>query len=294
MNDPINGADPSGLDGPGCGDDLSEGCLHSDPLPYQPPDCNLCGPGLPPQQPAGPPRQPVSVNIAYTEWRESWVSEQIDAQSELANLQNRWRAGSIGGFGGWVQVLSVAEKEAIAEGQLAYSDEALQWIEIQHNTLGRDIPTTAQISAYMAQVAGAHDAVDSVVNTIVLALVGSAGSGRPVDETPRGRAVSSTVDPATGQPVGRFVVDPRGNAMIEPKGGSTVPAGRAGVDTHTLYPNGANYQRLNPVGHGNNQTPHGHGHLQGTGTGIDGQGPSIDRLGNPVPWNSSAAHWPIR
>jgi hypothetical protein len=82
--------------------------------------------------------------------------------------------------------------------------------------------------------------------------------------------------------------------MIQPKGGSTVPAGRGGGDTHTLYPNGSNYQRLNPVGHPRNPTPHGHGHLPGTGPGMRGQGPSIDPRGNVVPWNSPAAHWPIR
>jgi hypothetical protein len=36
--------------------------------------------------------------------------------------------------------------------------------------------------------------------------------------------------------------------MIEPVGGRTVSAGKGGVDTHTLYPNGSNYQRLNPQG----------------------------------------------
>jgi hypothetical protein len=36
--------------------------------------------------------------------------------------------------------------------------------------------------------------------------------------------------------VGRFIGDDRGNVFIEPVGGSTVPAGRNGVDTHwTIY-----------------------------------------------------------
>ena len=81
--------------------------------------------------------------------------------------------------------------------------------------------------------------------------------------------------------------------MIEPVGGSTVSAGRNGVDTHTLYPNGSNYQRYNPAGHGNNLTPHGHGHAMGTGAGRRGQGASIDVNSNVVPFNSSVAHWPI-
>ncbi|MEJ7932628.1 hypothetical protein WG922_21875, partial [Ramlibacter sp. AN1015] len=102
--------------------------------------------------------------------------------------------------------------------------------------------------------------------------------------------------PATdraGNEIGRIVVDSRGNAMIEPLGGRTGSAGKGGVDTHTLYPNGSNYQRLNPQGHGNNPTPHGHGHAPGTGPGMKGQGSSLDVNGNVVPWNSPAAHWPI-
>ena len=70
-------------------------------------------------------------------------------------------------------------------------------------------------------------------------------------------------------------------------------AGKDGVDTHTLYPNGSNYQRLNPKGHGNNPNPHGHGHLPGVGPGKNGQGPSLDPLGNVVQFNSNDAHWPI-
>ena len=108
-----------------------------------------------------------------------------------------------------------------------------------------------------------------------------------------GDNVGPTIDPRTEWEVGRFVVDPRENVMIEPVGGRTVTAGRGGVDTHTLYPNGSNYQRLNPVGHPRNPTPHAHGHLLGTGPGMRGQGPSISIFGNVVPWNSPEAHWPI-
>jgi len=85
--------------------------------------------------------------------------------------------------------------------------------------------------------------------------------------------------------------------MIEPKGGSTVGAGKTlkgGVrqDTHTTYPNGSNYQRLNTKGHGNDPTPHGHGHAVGSGSGMSGQGPSLDINGNIVPNDSPGAHWP--
>ena len=83
--------------------------------------------------------------------------------------------------------------------------------------------------------------------------------------------------------------------MIEPKGGSTVPhPAPGGPDTHTTYPNGSNYHRLNPNGHRNNPNPHGHGHLPGTGPGKSGQGPSIDPSGNQVPSNSGGAHWPAK
>jgi len=104
------------------------------------------------------------------------------------------------------------------------------------------------------------------------------------------------VGPATdkaGNQIGRIVMDSKGNAMIEPVGGRTVAAAKGGVDTHTLYPNGSNYQRLNPQGHANNPTPHGHGHAPGTGPGMKGQGASLDVHGNVVPSNSPAAHWPI-
>ncbi len=104
---------------------------------------------------------------------------------------------------------------------------------------------------------------------------------------------NKTIDSRTNMEIGRFIGDDRGNVFIEPVGGTTVPAGRNGVDTHTLYPYGSNYNRYNPVGHGNNTTPHGHGHLMGTGPGRRGQGPSIDVLGNVVPFNSPDAHWTI-
>jgi RHS repeat-associated protein len=112
-------------------------------------------------------------------------------------------------------------------------------------------------------------------------------------QTNHGTPPAPTVDPNTGVEVGRFVADANGNVMIEPQGGRTVPAGTTGQDTHTLYPNGSNYQRLNPTGHANNAIPHGHGHLQGTGTGKKGQGASIDNQGNVVKPNTAAAHWPI-
>jgi len=106
---------------------------------------------------------------------------------------------------------------------------------------------------------------------------------------------SLTTDPRTGKEVGRFIADEKGNVMIEPKGGRTVAFPQPdGVDTHTLYPNGSNYQRLNPQGHPGNPTPHGHGHAEGSGAGRRGQGASLDVDGNEVHPHSAAAHWPLK
>ena len=99
-----------------------------------------------------------------------------------------------------------------------------------------------------------------------------------------------------GVPVGRFISDQRANAMIEPIGGSTnsYPANTNRRDTHTFYPNGSNYMRLNPVGGhgGSNTNAHGHGHAPGL-PGKNGQGSSLHFYGNSVPSNSAAAHWSI-
>ncbi|KOF13590.1 hypothetical protein AC244_30605 [Ensifer adhaerens] len=100
-------------------------------------------------------------------------------------------------------------------------------------------------------------------------------------------------DPRTGLLIQRYIGDARGNIMFEPPGGSTVPGPNSG-ETHTLYPNGSNYHRLNPQGHRDNPIPHGHGHPMGTGPKMRGQGPSLDIHGNVVPWSSPDAHWPIR
>ena len=78
----------------------------------------------------------------------------------------------------------------------------------------------------------------------------------------------------------------------EKKGEKIMSAKRTKLVTHTLYPNGSNYQRYNPNWHPrSSSTPHGH--LQGTGPGMSGQGPSIDVNGNIVPWNSPDAHWKV-
>jgi hypothetical protein len=98
---------------------------------------------------------------------------------------------------------------------------------------------------------------------------------------------------ANGDTAGRFIADARGNVMFEPTGGSTVAAGRNNVDTHTTYPNGSTFQRLNPQGHGRDKTPHGHAHAPGSGFGKEMQGRSLNAQGKEVPFNSPAAHFPI-
>jgi hypothetical protein len=120
--------------------------------------------------------------------------------------------------------------------------------------------------AYFAYIMGSktNDLIDSFIDEYQSGNVALSDSNVNVDDTP-------VVDKRTGKEVVRFVVDDKGNVMIEPVGGKTIPAGRGGVDTHTTYPNGSNYNRLNPKGHPKNQTPHGHGHLPGSGPGIKGQ-----------------------
>lgn len=170
--------------------------------------------------------------------------------------------------GEWVPAgrLNIGDNVVTAEGGLA--------------TLSAALSLEKRGTVYNFEVAGTHTY-----------FVGS--SHLWVHNACKPRSPGPTTDRATGRPVGRFIVDAKGNTMIEPAGGSTVAAGRGGGDTHTTYPNGSNYQRLNPTGHGPNGTPHGHGHMEGTGPGKKGQGPSIDPLGNIVPWNSSEAHWKI-
>ncbi|MBD8527973.1 RHS repeat-associated core domain-containing protein, partial [Pseudomarimonas arenosa] len=105
------------------------------------------------------------------------------------------------------------------------------------------------------------------------------------------------IDPITGVEVGRFIVDSRGNTIVEPVGGKTIPYPPFKLDspdTHTCYANGSNAYRLNPQGHANNPQPHGHAHLPGTGPARRGQGVSLNVRGQVVPPNSPGAHIPLR
>jgi RHS repeat-associated protein len=113
----------------------------------------------------------------------------------------------------------------------------------------------------------------------------------PGDPPPAPRVPPPTVDPNTGRPVGRFIVDPRGNTMIEPAGGQTVGSAN-GVWSESRYPNGSPYQQQHgPHGQAVPQ-PHGHGFLEGPG--LNQRGPSLSPNGTVVPEDSRAAHWPIR
>ena len=125
----------------------------------------------------------------------------------------------------------------------------------------------------------------------------ASAAAETVEKAATVKVAARAVDPATGHRIGQISVDSKGNAMIQPVGGKTVPAGTPhGSSTHTTYPNGSNYQRLDSSGHGPNGVPHGHGHKEGPGPHPNkaGQGPSTDPSGNIVPSNSKEAHWPIK
>lgn len=63
--------------------------------------------------------------------------------------------------------------------------------------------------------------------------------GSAIEGAAKAKIPRPTIDRNTGKEVGRFIGDEKGNIMIEPKGGDTVP-GKDPVDTHTLYPNKSN------------------------------------------------------
>jgi hypothetical protein len=113
-------------------------------------------------------------------------------------------------------------------------------------------------------------------------------SGRPIPEPSQPGA---TIDPVTGQPVGRFIVSSErpdqglgAQAMVEPVGGHTIAFPDEGSpDTHTTWANWSNYQRLNPEGHPEQKwessvAPHGHYHAEGQGLGWEEpwQGETLD------------------
>lgn len=226
------------------------------------------------------------------------ISAQVEGGSSWAGATVATAGAMVGDVMGYTPLLEGAHGTDLASGQqLSEVDRASRMLTgggklllTAAATINAAVPKAAIAETAGAGAARAGTAVDAIKSTPALEnKVGISSSAA------RGRQPGATVDSRTGQEVGRFVSDGRGNVMIEPRGGSTVPAGRNGVDTHTLYPNGSNYQRLNPQGHPNQPipVPHGHGHAPGTGPGRKGQGPSLDVNGNIVPFNSSEAHWPI-
>lgn len=100
--------------------------------------------------------------------------------------------------------------------------------------------------------------------------------------------------PAPVQPPepGRFIVDPKGNVLIEPKGGST-HGSLDGTFSETRYANGSvAYQVHGPHLKRNVKEPHGH-HLE---QAVDAktEGASLDTVGNRVHFKSPEAHWEIK
>jgi RHS repeat-associated protein len=87
----------------------------------------------------------------------------------------------------------------------------------------------------------------------------------------------------------RFVVDPKGNTLIEPAGGTTV-GNSQGTFVETRFRNGSPAQQL----HGPHKNyPQSHGHGFKPGPGMNQRGPSLDPTGNVVPFDSIDAHWPV-
>lgn len=101
-------------------------------------------------------------------------------------------------------------------------------------------------------------------------------------------------DAAKAAKPGRFIVDRKGNVLIEPKGGST-HGNATGTFVETRYPNGSPAYQLHE-GHPKTKAkvPHGHHMEPGSGPGRGHEGASLDRFGNRVPAESADAHWPVK
>ena len=101
-------------------------------------------------------------------------------------------------------------------------------------------------------------------------------------------------EPKKPPQAGRFVVDEKGNVLIEPKFGSTV-GNPQGTFVETRYPNGSPAYQLHEA-HPKTRAkePHGHHMEPGSGPGRGNEGPSLDQWGNRVRDDSPAAHWPVK
>lgn len=93
---------------------------------------------------------------------------------------------------------------------------------------------------------------------------------------------------------GRFIVDPKGNVLIEPRGGFT-QGNATGTFVKTNYANGSPAYQLHEA-HPKRRVHEPHGHRRGPGHGPEESdwGPSLDKEGHIVPYNSSGAHWEVK
>jgi RHS repeat-associated protein len=92
---------------------------------------------------------------------------------------------------------------------------------------------------------------------------------------------------------GRIIVDPDGNALIEPSGGTTVGT-PDGSWIETQHPNGSPAQQKHQPHKGPKgwKTPHGHEFEPGPGP--NQRGPSLNPQGQRVSPKSPEAHWDIK
>lgn len=115
----------------------------------------------------------------------------------------------------------------------------------------------------------------------------------PPRPEPKG-LLSGPPEPIRPPEAGRFIVDPKGNVLIEPKGGSTRGNSR-GTFVETRYPNNSPAYQLHE-GHENTLAtePHGHRKTIGVGPKKGQEGQSLDPSGRLVPRDSTEAHWEIK
>ena len=125
-------------------------------------------------------------------------------------------------------------------------------------------------------------------------LAGEAAETKPLPPRPAPKGLLSGPPEAVKPPeAGRFIVDPKGNVVIEPVGGTT--GGNAkGSFTITRYPNGSPAYEVHE-GHPKTKATEAHGHWSAPGTGPDRKqwGTRLDINGRPVPNESPAAHWKV-
>ena len=121
----------------------------------------------------------------------------------------------------------------------------------------------------------------------------SADGALPPAHEPRGLLPGRAAPVQPPEP-GRFIVDPKGNVLIEPKGGMTVGNAK-GTFTTTRYPNGSPAFEVHEA-HPHTKATEAHGHWKAPGTGPKKEqwGPSLDPSGRPVPVDSAEAHWKVK